>query len=50
MYFTSFLTWNIFYNRKGAGEAELLIAGRVFVLFLVVISIIWDVLNVPCSS
>jgi len=27
--------------RKGAGEAELLIAGRVFVLFLVVISIIW---------
>ena len=35
----------LFHNRKGAGEAELLIAGRVFVLFLVVISIIWDVQN-----
>ena len=30
------------HNRKSAGEAELLIAGRVFVLFLVVVSIIWD--------
>ncbi len=37
------MSWNLTYEhfRKSASETELLIAGRLFVIFLVVVSVAW---------